>query len=340
MSKNNLKKINCQGVEALDKYTSNKEMNMKLAKFLYWEVSDKTLERYRNCGSYLAFVATQSKDYSKLNQANFCQNRFCPMCSWRKALKDSMNIALMTQWIAEQHDKKFIYLTLTTPNVVADDIDSEIRAMNKGFDRLFQYKEVDQVVKGFVRKLEVTVSENWSKSGKLISYNLHIHTFIAVNKTYFTSKTYIKHERWLELWNRAMQRDDIKVVHVQRVKPTKSDQSYIEAVLETAKYTVKGTDLAHSKPVFHALYQGLKGKRLLGYGKLFKEAKQKLENGELDYLRPVDENEYIWKLVQLWDYEIGEYQNPDHWVELTKDEYKKVNKHLKPGGNKNGKSTN
>lgn len=319
MSNNTIKSELCQRADSLEKYTDKKEQNMKIAKYMYWEVGKMTLERYRNCGSYLAFVATREKDYTKLTTANFCQNRFCPMCNWRKSLKDSIEIGLMAKFISEKHKKAFIFLTLTTPNVIADGLDNEIREMNKGFDRLFKYKDVDQVVKGYVRKLEVTYNS------KTNTYNPHIHVLIAVNKSYFTDKTYIAQHRWLDLWNKAMKRTDITQLDVRRVKPKNDGDDYMDAVLETAKYTVKGTDLAHSKPVFHVLYSALKGKRLLGYGKLFKEAKILLDQGELDYLRPVDENLYVWKLIQKWDYEIGEYQN-DPWTELTVDEFEKINK--------------
>lgn len=51
--------------------------------------------------------------------------------------------------------------------------------------------------------------------------------------------------------------------------------------------------------VFDAFYKALKGKQVLVYSGLFKDARKKLKNGELDYLKEVDPTEYIYQIFIL-----------------------------------------
>ena len=135
----------------------------------------------------------------------------------------------------------FIFLTLTTPNVKGDSLEEEIKKYNKAFKKLMERKEVKAIVKGYIRKLEVTyqkeqyiTKELWKrkkdyyeKRGLLIgdlepnydTYNPHFHVVIAVNKSYFNQTTqYISRERWLELWQLATGDDSITQVGVKKAK--------------------------------------------------------------------------------------------------------------------------
>lgn len=319
------KKALSQELDTIDKFANKKERQIEMQQFMFKFLSRTGELRYENCGSFLLFNADQSKEKRKLAISNFCKNRFCPMCSWRKSLSDAFKIAIISHWISENHKKKFIFLTLTVPNVAKSELKDSIKELNKSFNRLFMYKEVDQVVKGFVRKLEVTYNEDRD------DYHPHLHVMVAVNKSYFTDKTYIKHEKWLQFWQKATKNPKITQVDVRAIK-SDDDTSFFDAVLEIAKYTAKDSDMLKSEEVFDTFYHSLKGVRLLGYGGLFKEGMELFKQGELDYLKEVDETEYIYKLIYRWEFEIGEYQNSEFEL-LTEDEYKKANKHLKSGGN-------
>ncbi len=103
-----------------------------------------------------------------------------------KSEKDALELSLMMQDIKISYDKAFIFLTLTTPNVVAERLGDEIKRYNKSFDKLFKRKVVKRVVKGYVRKLEITYNE------KRDDYHPHFHVLIVVNKSYFTDvKAYL-----------------------------------------------------------------------------------------------------------------------------------------------------
>lgn len=323
---NDTLKINfSQEAEVIDKFTNKKENQIAMQQFMFKFLSDSGELRFENCGTFLLFNADHSKSKRKLATANFCKNRFCPMCSWRKSLSDAFKIAIISHWISEKHKKKFVFLTLTVPNVAKNELKESIKELNKSFNRLFMYKEVAGVAKGFVRKLEVTYNEDRD------DYHPHLHVMIAVNKSYFSNRTYLNHDKWLQLWQKATKNPKITQVDVRAIK-SDDDTSFFDAVLEIAKYTAKDSDMLKSEEVFDTFYHSLKGVRLLGYGGLFKEGMELFKQGKLDYLKEVDETEYIYKLIYRWEFEIGEYQNSEFEL-LTEDEYKKANMHLKSGGN-------
>ena len=123
-------------------------------------------------------------------------------------------------------------------------------------------------------------------------YNPHFHVLIAVNKSYFTDKRYyISQKEWLELWRDVTGISEITQVRVQKVKQNNNKELY-----EMAKYSGKDSDYLVNQKVFDAFYKALKGKQVLVYSGLFKDARKKLKNGELDYLKESDPTEYIYQI--------------------------------------------
>ena len=65
--------------------------------------------------------------------------------------------------------------------------------------------------------------------------------------------------------------------------------------------TEPDNDYLINQKVFDAFYKALKGKQVLVYFGLFKDARKKLKNGELDYLKEVDPTEYIYQIFYTWN---------------------------------------
>ncbi|MGV3066503.1 protein rep, partial [Staphylococcus simulans] len=247
-----------------------------------------------------------------LYKANPCKNRFCPVCAWRKARKDALGLSLMMQYIKQEEKKEFIFLTLTTPNVTSEHLENEIKAYNHAFQKMFKRKKVNTIAKGYVRKLEVTYNQ------KRDDYNPHFHVLIAVNKSYFKdTKSYISQKEWLNLWRDVTGIDEITQVHVQKIKQNNNKELY-----EMAKYSGKDSDYLINQKVFDTFYKSLKGKQILVYSGLFKEARKKLKNGDLDYLKEVDPTEYIYQIFYHWNQK--EYLASEIF-DLTEEEKSKIN---------------
>ncbi len=147
---------------------------------------------------------------------------------------------------------------------------------------------------------------------------------IAVNKSYFKDRTYIKQSRWLELWQEATGNPYITQVDVRKVITDKTED---KSVLEIAKYSAKDNDLLHSQDTFDVFYKSLKGKRLLSYNGLFKDAMKKYKAKELEKYKEIDDTEYIYKFMLNWHSENKLYQALELQL-LNEHEYKRVNKQM------------
>ena len=273
----------------MDNYTTKKIKNQDLFEYLTGHMSESNLFNIFSCGSFISFFADETLEKKKVNKSNFCKNRFCPLCAWRKAKKDSLKISILLKYIQEELGYEFIFLTLTAPNVKGSDLSDEIKKYNENFKKLTKRKEVLKITKGYVRKLEVTYNQERD------DYHPHFHVMIAVNKSYFKSRDYIKKKQWLELWKECMNDSSITQVDVRKM-----DTSDSNAIAEIAKYGAKDADYMISQEVFDVFYKALKGKQLLTYSGVFKEALKLFNEGELDKYKELDLTEYIYALEYQW----------------------------------------
>lgn len=296
----------------MEKYTEKKQRNQVFQKFIKRHIGENQMDLVEDCNTFLSFVADKTLEKQKLYKANSCKNRFCPVCAWRKARKDALGLSLMMQYIKQQEKKEFIFLTLTTPNVMNDELENEIKRYNNSFRKLIKRKKVGSVIKGYVRKLEITYNK------KRDDYNPHFHVLIAVNKSYFTDKRYyISQQEWLDLWRDVTGISEITQVQVQKIRQNNNKELY-----EMAKYSGKDSDYLINQKVFDAFYKSLKGKQVLVYSGLFKEAKKKLKNGDLDYLKEIDPTEYIYQIFYIWKQK--EYLASELY-DLTEQEKREIN---------------
>ncbi|HFE5739590.1 TPA: protein rep [Staphylococcus aureus] len=296
----------------MEKYTEKKQRNQVFKKLIERHIGDNQMDLVENCNTFLSFVTDKTLEKKKLYKSNPCKNRFCPVCAWRKARKDALGLSLMMQYVKQVESKSFIFLTLTTPNVTAEHLESEIKHYNESFRRLSNRKHFKSIAKGYVRKLEVTYNAERD------DYHPHFHVLIAVNKSYFTDKRYyISQKEWLELWRDVTGISEITQVQVQKIRQNNNKELY-----EMAKYSGKDSDYLVNQKVFDAFYKSLKGKQVLVYSGLFKEARKKLKNGELDYLKDIDPTEYVYQIFYMWNK--NEYLASEIF-DLTDEEKQKIN---------------
>lgn len=325
----------------MEKYIGKKIKSQQFNKITEGIFKSKLQERCSDCGGFLMFLADSTMEKTKLHNGDFCKNRFCPMCSWRKARKDTVVINILMKHLREEHNKEFIFLTLTTPNVSGEQLNEEIKKYNNAFRKLMKRTEVLNITKGYIRKLEVTYQKSkyitkklykdkqkyYDKRGLQVgslepnynTYNPHFHVVIAVNKSYF-KKGYITQKRWLELWQEATGDSSITQVNVKKAKHGDDNKD----VYELAKYSAKDEDYLVSKKVFKIFYEALKGKQLLVFSGLFKEALKLFKAGELDKYKIPDTIKYIFMMCYVWENDLKEYEEY-HIRKLDPEELEKYN---------------
>lgn len=305
-----------------EKFQPKKRDSLKILDLMSRKLSEKNLESFKDCSTYNSFIATESKEIHKLIGSNACKLRFCPICDWRKARKDAFMIYTMMKAIQAEQKYEFIFLTLTTPNVVGDDLKSEIDRFNKSFHKLFKRRNVMRSVKGYIRKLEVT------HNTLADTYNPHFHVILAVNRSYFTDKNYyISQKKWLEMWRECTGMtgvtengtDEITQLHIKKVQGLKEDNT----ISEVAKYSVKSFEMSNSEKVFNYFYDSLRGRQLITFHGVFKDYRQKFKSGELDKYKDIDTNEYIYGLVAEWNERYRKYER--QYRLLSEEEKKRFN---------------
>jgi plasmid rolling circle replication initiator protein Rep len=279
----------------LEKWYKKKHVSLLLSESLYRLELDRLAERVASCGSYLVFHECPNGHERRLRRANFCMNRLCSTCNWRKSLATyHQTYEIAHEALKRQPDLSFIFLTLTIRNVTEDKLSDAITQLLEAFNRFMQLRGWKRYITGWMRSLEVT--RNHSKGSKYYgTYHPHFHILIAVPPGYFKSG-YKKKKDIQQLWKDSLRINYDPVIDVRKVKPKKpEDEEEFEevqvkdenpiiagAVAEISKYTVKDTEYINEQDddwtdsSVLTLTKSLRGRRLIAYGGVFKQIKKEL----------------------------------------------------------------
>lgn len=278
-----------------DKFTSKKKKSIALASSYKRLNYIKRSERVFDCGTYLEFTEYSSDDEKlHLTYANFCRDRLCPMCSWRRTYKIFGQVSKIMDVI--EKDYAFLFLTLTVPNVDGELLPAKVDQMQKAFNSFMRYSAIKKAVKGYIRILEITYNR------KSDTFHPHFHVILAVSPSYFKHSDYIKRDDWLKMWQRAMKDNSITQVDVRRIKDKFSSdcveavQNVKSAVAEVAKYAVKDSDYIYpfsNKLTDHCvnvLLSSITKRRLIVFGGVFETVRKDFafdpEDDDLVFVTP------------------------------------------------------
>lgn len=177
--------------------------------------------------------------------ANFCRNRFCPTCQWRRSVKLFWQNYECFNWIKAQYPGcRFIFLTLTVRNVSIDSLASRLADMSAAWNRFSQRRDFKALgLLGWLRVLEVT------RNAYTSTYHPHFHAVLVV-----PAGCWLPDQAWwLRCWQLAARDESIMFVNLRVVDGSKS------SIEEVSKYVVKDSDFAGSAWVleFPQLYKAL-----------------------------------------------------------------------------------
>lgn len=238
---------------------------------------DKRAQQLYDCGTFLEFKKYLDNSM-KLNHANFCKVRMCPMCAWRRSLKIFGQVSQIMNKLVENNQYQFLFLTLTVKNCNSDDLSYLLDKMSDAFNKLTHRKLFKDNIKGYFRALEVTHNVN-KHSISFDTYHPHFHVILVVNRSYF-HKDYIKQDEWVDMWQSCLKIDYKPIVDIRKIDD--SDNNISHVVAETAKYTVKDTDVLNADEdlmdrTLKTFDNSLAYRRLIGLGGVFKEISQELQ---------------------------------------------------------------
>lgn len=289
-----------------DKSASGKSRNWRLHKLhngyvalAYEDIDRKKSKRMKECANWLAFWRKEDGSM-KLHDARFCRVRLCPICQWRRSLKTFAQMSQVLD-VATADGYQFIFLTLTVKNCKGVKLSDELTHLLLSFNRLMKYKDVQRAVKGFYRGCEVTHNTVTDE------YHPHLHVILAVRASYFRGSAYISHDKWVQLWKRALQVKYDPVVDIRRC------YGGSKSVSEACKYAVKPEDVLNlddwdmTVETLRTLDAALENRRFVGLGGIIKDIHKSLhlddpEDGDLVHLEadPV-EDPTVEEVVYFWN---------------------------------------
>lgn len=205
------------------------KMSNELLSLAYDNINPKKAERLRECATFLSYKKTENG--MRLDRANFCRVRLCPVCQWRRSLKVFGQTCKVLDAYESKGKHAYAMLTLTLKNCEADELKACIDGMTKAWDRMTRTAKWKRVVLGWYRGTEVTHNLDAN------TYHPHFHVLLAFRKSYFTSRYYMKHEEWRDMWKQALRIDYDPVVSIE-----KCYGSNAAAIAEVTKYSTKPDD--------------------------------------------------------------------------------------------------
>lgn len=319
----------------------------------------KRFETAYDCANQLEFKVI-NENRIQLKRGNFCRNNLCPICCWLKSIKLSNEFSKIIENLNKNNEYKFLLLTLTVKNMTGDNLKESLDLMSKAWHNLKKNKGFKTAIKGSFRTLEIThdtektinhkryykYKEYYDKRNIKIgdlnpNYNMfhpHFHILLAVDKNYKKNNdAYISQEKWIELWQRALNVDYRPNVDIRTVN------NINKGIKEVTKYSLKTASFIVGKRIRSTgiyirindaltdytvliLTEALYNRRLLSYNGVINEIRNELKtsNKELKV-----ENQYDYDLLLLYQWYNSTYgKNYYNYILTNKYSEKDKNKYF------------
>ncbi len=296
--------------DLLDQETQAKNQNIKVYEFIKnnpkIDITPKTLKTIHDCGNIVKWAIEPVQKQKKILYTESCKSRYCARCQSMKAVRDGLKIYTLANYLKKEKSRRFLFLTLTVPNVKGDELKKEIRAINKAFDVMMRRKQFEQFT-GFIAKLEITYNR------KRDDFHPHLHVLFSVEKGYFkkSNNEYLERDDLLEHWRSVMDNENITQVDIRALKDS-NEKDLIKSIQEVAKYEAKSSDFTANSKVFETFYFALKGAKMLRYGREFRELGEVYELDEFGLfddwrLKAEKFEDFTCKTISTWHFTRKEY---------------------------------
>lgn len=296
--------------DLLDQETQAKNQNIKVYEFIKnnpkIDITPKTLKTIHDCGNIVKWAIEPVQKQKKILYTESCKSRYCARCQSMKAVRDGLKIYTLANYLKKEKSRRFLFLTLTVPNVKGDELKKEIKAINKAFDVMMRRKQFEQFT-GFIAKLEITYNR------KRDDFHPHLHVLFSVEKGYFkkSNNEYLERDDLLEHWRSVMDNENITQVDIRALKDS-NEKDLIKSIQEVAKYEAKSSDFTANSKVFETFYFALKGAKMLRYGREFRELGEVYELDEFGLfddwrLKAETFEDFTCKTISTWHFTRKEY---------------------------------
>lgn len=251
--------------------------------------------RARDCATFLQFNVYQSGE-RRLRTANFCKLRLCPMCIGRRARRSAWKLSQVLDLVEQEHQAKFIFLTLTMENVPGDQLGNALGQLTEAWDRFRKQRQIERTVKGWFRAIEITRGDGIHKADK--GYHPHIHAILAVDPDYFSRSSrqagkYLNQADLIDRWQKALRVDYRPSVQIATTKGKRKgggvESASLAAAQEASKYPIKDEEYIdpalpedRAIEIIRDYTEALRRRRLTAFGGWMKDAARALDAEDLE----------------------------------------------------------
>jgi len=227
--------------------------------------------RQFRCAEFFHYAINPDDLSMRLNRANFCNLRSCPLCCWVKSAKWRIRIFQgLPRLLSDYSGASFLFLTLTVKNCHFAQLRSQVRSMEKAWSRLSHYQKFPAL--GYLKSLEISRPRDCFYGGHFVGrmgsklalkwkklfrtqpnyrpelwrefsceeVHPHFHCLLMVDESYFQPENYLNNPTWCSLWGRAARLDYDPVVDIRKIHHLEG------GIFEVSKYCLKSLDMVDS----------------------------------------------------------------------------------------------
>ncbi len=245
----------------------------------------------KECGNFLMFKQYKNPEgTAQLAKANFCKDPLCPMCAWRKHIKNN-NIM---DYAMREIDGKISHLVLAVPNT--EHISRERLVTLK--ERAVSFVKSALNCQDYYSSLEIVAGDK--------GFHPHIHMLLEMPDFFSVSEERIKEmsARWKKHFSKKDTETYSRDYDGYTFYITGIQGDYSGALQEVTKYVVKAETCIDTKSAGE-LADAIKGVRKSSAGGAFKSA---ITHGKADAL--IETEKFFRELSQYeWEYHIYNFIN-------------------------------
>ena len=309
----------------IKKVTYHKWRNIKVSAALRSIGEKERANAINECATFVKVARRNGHDI--FSYANFCRQRLCSVCGWRRSAKFVTQMIPVINLLAGR-GFSFVFLTLTVPNCKDNEVNNTITEILDAWRRLYRKRKYQRLWHGFCRSIEVTYS------AKSDTYHPHIHVLLAVGTNYYKSVLMAEKDRKYDYkgnklmtdfdlslsdeWRTALKNEEynnlsyplqviIEPANREHNKTIKSVTT--SAAVETLKYALKIRQKDIANKTIATLLYSLSSRRLISFGGVIEEMRQRLNQSDIE-----DElNEDFEENQECREKEVLYIFNPSGW---------------------------
>lgn len=268
--------------EEAEKWMEHKQAASFMAKKMEKAKLYARAVRMRECAELVSYTVCRDCGRKHVTHANLCRDRMCPLCSWRLSMRRYTQMVQIVDGLRKRYpESSWQMCTLTVANCRPQELTDTVNEMMRAWNYIASRDKTKERIIGWARSLEITYDK---KTGTI---HPHMHMLLLWQEGWEPT-TYL-----VDMWLKTVRRYATKSAQDAHKLVSKAEyyelasvdtipsiydkpeqdklETLREAVLETYKYAIKGSDLAEMPlGIFKAVDTCLHGRRLVAFGGVVK----------------------------------------------------------------------